>query len=384
MTTAKTQWAYVLFAYASLLSLGFMDNLRGPYFPQILTDLQLGDIKGAYFFAVPSLVAFLVSFMTKSWAERFGSLWCIRIGLLLMGLGYIFIGKSEGFGWLLISTTFFGFGFGLISVAQNLSIQENSSETIRRRLFSGLHGMYGFSSLMAPVVASALFSFGVIWRHAFLWMALVPWIVFLATLSRPSVPLKIKESSEKIRISLIEHRHMLVVGFIISFYLMSEVSISSRMVLFLQREYAMAPELGSLYLAGFFLLLTSCRLALAFLSLHKWSSIKIIHISLLSSIVFSLLGLFYKPWLLCLSGLTMGPVFPVALDYISQKFGTKSSMAISYCVGLCSLMVVAMHYVVGSLTEAFGIRWALLVGPVGLAIVSLGLFLQEREGSNGQ
>jgi hypothetical protein len=43
------------------MTLGLIDNARGPFFPEILKDLELNGTYGSTFFATTSLLAFVGS-----------------------------------------------------------------------------------------------------------------------------------------------------------------------------------------------------------------------------------------------------------------------------------------------------------------------------------
>lgn len=371
-------WSYILVSYASLMALGWLDNVRGPYFPAIIDDLSVSDVESSYFFALPSFMAFAGSAFCNRLIPRIGALACLRLGLMLMGIAFVLFGVAQSFSMVLFDTVLFGLGFGTVAVAQNVAIQEGSAPEWRRRLFSGLHSMYGFASLVAPLMASFFSWLEWSWRLSFMVASVVPLTVAVVSFWVKS-PVTSKREAEDEAVKGLKPApflHGLYVALFVSAYMIGEVAISSRFVLYVRRTLDVSEGWAPLYLAGFFGLLFAGRITLFFLKMERLRSEAVMSVSLLSSIVFYVLGLWLSPWWLCLCGLTMAPFFPMAMDYISSLFGRASAQVISYTMAIGSLMVVFMHYSVGWLTELWGIQVALHLGPVTLSLVFLAFQLE--------
>ncbi len=137
-----TNLTLVALAYMSLFTMGFLDNLRAPYFSSVMGDLSLNDVDGAFFYIIPSSFAFMGSLLSPLWTKR----WSIRYSLLVVTLFLCF-----GFGLLPLASSFwsmiglcaiYGLALGFSNVAQNVAVHEGASFHKRRQLFSGLHSMY--------------------------------------------------------------------------------------------------------------------------------------------------------------------------------------------------------------------------------------------------
>ena len=61
MKTVSWSWPNILVAYFGLFCFSLLDNIRGPYFPEILNHLKLTDTQGSFFFVVPSLLSLVGS-----------------------------------------------------------------------------------------------------------------------------------------------------------------------------------------------------------------------------------------------------------------------------------------------------------------------------------
>ena len=174
----KNDWVVLL----KLLFLGWLDNSRSPFFPDIIQSLQLTAIQGSLFFAVTSLVSFGTGFFNDRLLKRVTSLQMLQVSSVVMGLGFFLIAQSSGVLTLLLAAALFGLGYGSLTFVQNVIVQEWAPAAMRRRIFIGLHSMYGLAALLAPLSGSAFITFGWSWRKAFMLLGLLP--VLLGYLSQ--------------------------------------------------------------------------------------------------------------------------------------------------------------------------------------------------------
>lgn len=70
----------------------------------------------------------------------------------------------------------------------------------------------------------------------------------------------------------------------------------------------------------------------------------------------------------------MAPFYALAMLAAGQLFRSSISQAISWAVALSSLFVVLMHLTVGFLTDLFGLKIALLLGPA-FCLLALGMLI---------
>lgn len=371
-------WTYILLSYISLFSIGLIDNSRGPFFPSILKDLGVNDIEGAFFFVVPSLMAYFGSYFTPRLALRFGSTNTLKMAMGCQLLAVIGFSQSYSLWTLLFFGIFFGLAIGIVAVSQHLCIQEGAPETKWRRLFSGLHSMYAIAALIAPLMVSFFLSNAVSWRTGFLILGAVPLGVLLVgtffVKTKENIKTYVSKENSKEGFSW----EYLYLGAMVSTYIMAELSVSTRMVLYLERVVSMPASEASRWLAGFFLLLLAGRLLFTFFSFEKLTNRMILQVSLLSSFVFYLLGLYVHHVGLVLCGLTMAPSFAIFMNYLAEVYPDKSAQVISKSMAYSAFFIVSMHYSVGALTEYIGIEKALLVGPLCLMLSFVLLLKQKR------
>ncbi len=406
----RPHWPSILLAYLSLMSLGFLDNTRGPFFPDLILALELSDFNSSLFFVATSVAAVISGFWGAPVLRAWGSLMTLRAGLAAMGLAFVGMSQMTSFMGLLAFAALFGLGFGWVSVAQNVVIWESSPDHRRRQLMSGLHSMYAFAALVAPAMASVLAWMQWTWREGFLVAGLWPLLVLIGsirlrplTAARTSSPTPAPTSTSSSTSSSASTTasttaststraaqnptptpqrvtwQALYVSVVISFYMFAEISLGTRLVQYLRRELDYSEVVAPLYLALFFLGLWLGRLSFMLLNTGRWSNQRVMLASAVTSMLAYVLGLiFQQPWLLVSCGLLLGPFYPVALNYVTERFPNSTSQALAFCAGSGSLLVVILHFSLGILTEHFGLHLALFVGPLGLLVPTVFLLMARN------
>lgn len=380
--------ALIALAYISLLSLGLIDNIRGPFYPEVLADLGLSGTKGSAFFAVTSLVATAGSFLSQPLLARVSAPRVLLLASVIFGVGFACVSRADSFWTLVLSCALFGAGFGVMNVTQNVLICEHAPVAWRRRLLNGLHAMYGLSALVAPLAASATRAAGGTWRDGFLLAAVLPLLVsgwgFIQFRGQSEV--RAEAAQPHARWTFTERRARWGFTLLMALYLWGELSISTRMVLWLRAERGYAPDAADLLLALFFATLLGGRVLFGVLHLRAWSSRAILIASALVSAVVYACALLIEPMLLMLCGLTLAPFYPVAMDLISERFGPRSAPALARIIGGGNLSLVGMHVALGWLGDWRGITFALGSGSLALLFIALGLaftHLRERRPLTG-
>ena len=367
MSQQRIHWPYIIAAYLALFSFGFLDNVRGPFFPNILKDMNLTDGQGSWFFAIASFIAFFGSYLAPWVLRLVGSLSGLRLGLLAIIVGFFSMSFAGGLTGLLVASACFGMGLGLLQVFQHTCIQDGANRFMQRRLFNGLHSMYALSALFAPVVTAGLFAVNWTWRESFQLFCVLPLLALIYSFFVRTVRSE-HTNNHHVKASRSELIHIIYVATIVALYVTAELSISTRLVLYVQRVLTVSDTFSTMYLTLFFLLLFAGRLTFVFFDFKNWRNQKIIVMALGLSLVFYVAVLTINPWFLSVCGFTMAPVFAVSMDWIGDLFGEKASLGISLALAIGSLFIVSMHNLVGYLSDVYGIRLALAVGPCFLLV----------------
>lgn len=370
-------WA-LTFACLSMFVLGISDNIRGPLFPELLSAFSLNNSIGSYSFALASFAA-LCGNASAAYILRWIHIdKLLAWAVVLMMVGVFAMGSSPEFSWFLLGCFLFGFGMGSTGVAQNLLIAENVKPPMQTKALSTLHGLYGLSSLLAPLLASrapgwmsrSQLSNQPGWQSAFFvcgFLALT--VLVLILVIRPDgVFVHHDGQSEAAKLPRSYKTMLWFAGFFAT-YVASEILVSSRLALYMRSYFGLSFEQSSNYVTYFFICLLAGRLLFALKS-FKFELRHQLNASLAVSIFFLTLGIWLHPVFLVLTGLSMAPFYPLAIVYIAEKAGIQKRRFITFAMGIQSVCVILMHIGVGYMTDLLGLSFAFGAGIV-LLIVAL-------------
>jgi len=370
-------WGYIVLAYLSLFALGLGDNSRGPLFPEILKSFAVSDTQGAIFYALSSFLGFIGSYSIRFYLPKLKRIPTLQVALFLMSLGLVGMGLAHEFFWLLVASAIFGFSLGVVGVVQNILVTVGSTPEKRQRMLSGLHSFYGISSLLAPLVVASVTALTGSWRGVFVVVALVPFTLMIGASFINKFNIQEVSSLPQNQSTRRGSWAQIYLGFALGLYVVAEIMISSRLALYVRREYQMDLTESSYYLTGFFMCLLAGRILFAVVH-FRWSLRRQLSLSLITSAICITLGLMLSPVFIALCGFSMAPFYPLAVAYIYQHFSDGIDAAISSCMAIQSFLTVLMHAGVGYLTDLYGITKALWVGPLALILAFLILNSFER------
>lgn len=378
----QAHWA-LLFAFISLFILGLSDNIRGPLFPEILNQFQLSNTQGSWTFATASGAAFFASLLAAAYLKKFSISSLLQLAVLLLGLGLGIMGFAQTYTNLLIGSLSVGLGFGFMGVSQNLLVSENVPENIRARALSGLHSMYGLASFFAPLMAAKATEIFGTWRGAFVIAACVSILFFIVQLMiQPDPGFHIHGPIDSDDINLKKEKaskwSLFVVGGVLSFYVVAEILISTRLALYMRTYFNMNLNESAWYVTLFFLFLLIGRFLFAVIKLPLTLKAQL-NSSLIISIALLVIGLKFHPFFLALVGLGMAPYYPLCVSYITGISKKLSRTFIAFSMSFQSLTVVSMHLGVGYLTDQLGLAFAFGVGILALVLSLLCLNLHPKK-----
>lgn len=375
---------YLWLAFAVLFTLGLADNTRGPVFPDLLRDFALDNTQGSFFFFLASTASLVNNLGSAWWLPRLGPYRGVQVYLGLMLVGLLFIGLGPTFPLVLVGAALFGLSLGGLGILVNIVVGRSAAPERRRQAFSALHCTYGAASLFAPLLVSWVARLGASWNWAFPLLALMPLSLLLLSLRRDGRELTAATGEPPAVVPAYEAlsggrgiwRRTFWVAMLTAGYVASELLISTRFVLLARREFAADLSTANRGLAWFFALLFLGRLYFAIARPAMRLQMVLVVSAALSLICF-VLGLFFGPLWIVLAGAAMAPFFPSVIALIHDEFGEARDFALSWTLTSVSLGLMAMHPLVGALTDRFGLLNAMWVGPACLA-VSLSFLALKR------
>ncbi|MGE4132716.1 MAG: sugar MFS transporter [Bdellovibrionales bacterium] len=361
----------VLVSYASLFFLGLIDNIRGPFYPEILESFQLTSTRGSWFFAITSLFGFLGSWLSHRLVHRYSSLALLQVSSVIFALGFLAISQSSTAPMLWASCAIFGLAFGCLNLAQNSLVGEAAPLAHRRRVFAGLHSMYSLAAMAAPLVASGFRQLGWTWPSVFLTLAGLPVVgVVVVALKRISSRSANQDREPPRSLRPEEKRLLPLYALMMAGYLWGEISVTTRMVYWLRTDHGFTPDAANFCMAGFCTLFLAGRVLFSLVSFHKWDNWRILLVCAAGSSLFMLGGLAIHPFVMMLAGLTLAPFFPVAMEQANVRFGAGAAQAMGSIIGFGSLSIVLMHLSVGFISDRASISTALYLCAGILMLVS--------------
>ena len=353
--------SFILLAYFALFTLGLIDNSRGPVYPEVLNQFQILKSQGSIIFSLSSLVAFIMAIISKFWLRKWGAVTSTKISILLHFIATILMGlagrTSEGFPLFVIASLIFGVGVGVQSISLNMIIANAVSVDKRQKYFAGLHSMYGFASFIAPALLSSVYHFDFSWQNYFMFLSIIPLVLFFASIQIKTGDKKITSESS----SQVDKKLAAKLGILFSFYVSTEVMISSRLVVYLNEVWKYELDKASSMLSIFFLLLLSGRILFIFVP-NKIDSKLLLKSSAFISIIFLLIGMNYNPLFLALAGGSMSFFFPCAMSWISIRYHEQAESLISIVMTFVGGMIVSMHGIFGVISDTYGLSAAFSMG----------------------
>lgn len=375
-------WGFIIISYISLLAFGLADNIRGPLFLEVLKTYQLSDFAGSFVFAASSFMALVASLSSPFCSRYFHQYRMLQLGLLFMSIGFCGMGLAQTYPQMLIFVCFFGLSVGTLGISQNYLVSVGSTAKYRSRILSGLHAMYGLASLTAPIVASVFSQKNWTWKEIFIFVGIIPIVLLFGSFFKKSPPPEIIKYRDDDKARNINRRKLFMLSLAFSLYVVAEILVSSRLALYLRRDYSYDLDQSSQALFVFFVFLLLGRLLSSFIHWGQFLRRTLLGSLALTGIVIAL-GLIIHPWFIILAGFTMAPFYPLAISFISEVFPNHVQMSIGWAMSIQSLCVVSMHVGVGKFTDLFGLSLAMWLGPVACLIafllIQLGVRLEETK-----
>lgn len=395
--TSSIIWGPVLLAFLSLVTLGWLDNARGPLYPQIIEGLSLTHVQGGLFFALASLVSVLANFLVPHLLRIMSSVNVLLLGLSFM-VSFVFLFSVVGhYSTLLLAAILFGMAMGTVMVTINIVIEEFVPPQQQRSFLSFMHSLYGLSAFLSPVLIGVILSWPIKWSHAFLPVLFVslPLMGFGALQSLKIRHRKISPASVntatpqdsvqlekaagvvevvKTKLNIPERRSLIVFwSVLLALYVSSELYFSTRITILFQEGLGYDLSAARKFLSFFFLGLFLGRVLNSVLPVRIQGR-QIIFASLLCSFLWSCLCLMFFPAWIWWIGFLMAPVYPVAVSEIAQQSKGEFKKISAICIATSSFFVVIMHMLAGATADILGLQSSMYIPVVFLFLALVLVF----------
>lgn len=370
----------IIFAFGALMSMGWLDNARGPIYPLILSDLDLSHSQGSLFFAMASFTAIIANIMVPLQISYWGSKRILLVGVIVLSLFPLIILWSQTYSLLLLSAVIFGWSMGTIGVTQNIVVEESVPANKKRSYLSLLHSVYGLSALLAPILIGQILSYGFTWSESliFILIFILP-VLFFGLLSLKTKFIDISTLNQKpLEKHRLDFKLLMFWGGILALYVSCELFFTTRLVVIFNQIFNKTFQQANFQLTLFFAGLFLGRILASFLP-ERFSNRRVIELSLFLTFVFILLGVFVSPSLIFIIGFTLAPIFPLCMDEISNQTGARFKQYSSVIIAISSLGVVGMHLLTGLVADYFGLIWSMSLPLIFVFLALLSsLFLSQK------
>ncbi|MFD0697309.1 MFS transporter [Paenibacillus sp. GCM10027628] len=359
MTTGKNYYLLLLVVFVGFLIFGFSENIKGPAIPRIQTDFSLDEWQIGALLSLNSLGYLLACSFTGLMARKYGLKLTSLVAFGSMVVSGVLIALSRHFIPFASSYFFMYIGNGMLEIA--LAVLGARIFVKNTGMMMNLaHFFYGLSSIVAPVLASGLMGVTILgtelgWRGMYLLMlslAILPMIPALVTRFPGNAV------AEEHQITLKAYARDPVAWFmvvILSFGVVSELSIGSWLVNFLEKAYQWEMTSASGMLSAFFLCFTLARLVLGPFTDKIGFVMSLIILSAFSGIC-SLAAIAAGPsgsFLFALAGVGIAPIYPTVMAFLAKRYPNGSDTAITFTVTMMGIASVIGNFLVGAITDGF-------------------------------
>ncbi len=373
----------IILSYLSLFIYGLTDNVRGPFLLEIQHYFKISATESSLIFALSSMAGFFMTFFSLKALKAFPPKFLLQISCILLSFSMTILLASKTFPYFLVGMFIMGFCLAFIGLIPNVFLSTHITEQYRSRVLSGLHSMYGLSSFLAPIFVTVMIGLKPgqsLWpMENFQWvyglLSMIP-ILFLFIFKVPKFKKSLdfdhnQSPSNKLQLqsTVIEGNKISYywMAFSLSFMVITEVLISSRLPSYMTLVFHLSFEKSNLYLSFFFVSLLFGRIFFTFF--HTSLKTSTILFSLFGAIIAGLiLGLFVHPMALPIVGFFIGPIYPFYFHYLSLHFPKSMDYAMATILKVSSLLLASMHIFVGAITDVLGIRMSFFTTLIFTAV----------------
>jgi len=355
-------WLLTAGGFFAFFIFGFVDNLKGPTFPNLLDELQFnyaqggGILLGAY---LGFVVATLLAGPLSDWAGNRTIL--IIAGLLITG-GILGFSHANTYPLLFASMLLMGMGTGSIEVGGNGLIVGLHPQA-QGRYLNLLATFHGFGSLLVPLYAVWLLDAGISWRQVFQYSIPLVLVLVLLLLLTPAPRTAKMASSSGFDWATLRRTGFstTMIGFYvaIALYVATEIGIAAWIVEYLIQTKGIAQATAALYLSAFFGMIMIGRIVGSVL-VDRIGYLRAIILAMIGAFVAILIAIVAPPALafcLPLSGLFLSIIFPTMTAAVSRLHPHNTGTILGLLFTAAGLGGSLGPWSIGLASNAWGIGW---------------------------
>ncbi|MDO3410337.1 MFS transporter [Saccharibacillus sp. CPCC 101409] len=357
--------------FIGFIVFGFSENIKGPAIPRIQLDFNLDEGQLGTLLSLNALGYLLACSFTAILVRKWGIKAVSVIAFGSMVLSGALIALSQSYGPFSASYFLMYIGNGMLEIALAIlgaRIFVKNTGT----MMNLSHFFYGFSSTIAPLLATGLMSVTVFgwtldWRGMYLVMLSLCLVPILTAL-RSTFPGDDVAHEDRMSLGrLMRDPALWLMVLILSFGVVSELAVGGWLVNFLEKAYGWSTVSASGMLSIFFLCFALARLVLGPITDRIGFTLSLIVFAAFSALCTfaAILGGERWAFLFAAAGIGIAMIYPTVMAFIARRYPRGSDTAITFTVTLMGLGSVIGNYMIGAVIE--GVKSAFGAGsPAGL------------------
>ncbi|THF76442.1 MFS transporter [Cohnella fermenti] len=343
--------------FIGFIIFGFSENIKGPAIPRIQFDFRLDESQLGTLLSLNAL-GYLIACSFTGFLTR---IWGIKLVTVLafgaMALSGILIYVSHEYALFSASYFFMYIGNGMLEIGLAIlgaRIFVRNTGT----MMNLSHGFYGLSSTVAPLLATGLmkatvFGHELDWRGMYLVMLLLSVVpIVFALLSR--FPGDEGAHDERVPLrSLVRDPVLWLTVLILTFGVVSELSVGGWLVNFLEKAYDWSTVSASGMLSAFFLCFALARLLLGPLTDRLGFTLSLIVFAGLSAVCtfVAIAGGERYAFFFAAAGVGIAMIYPTVMALIARRYPRGADTAITFTVTLMGIGSVIGNYAIGGIID---------------------------------
>jgi fucose permease len=370
--TARGRLA-VAICYAAMFMLGFTISLLGPSLPGIAGRTGVTLPQAGFLFTLFAGGSILATLLVARWNDHPIRRWTFLAGALLMAAGLWFTATSGTFVLVGAAIAVTGLAMSTEGTVPNAVFVDLYRDRAGRAL-NKLHVFVGVGSFVGPLLLALAYRSGADYTVAYTVAAgLMMIVALLWVASDPPVPVRALGDAPGLGHILI--LPLLLVFALAALYTGTEQVLAGWLFTYGTDALGLAAAQASLATSILWGAVLLGRL-MAVTALRRFSNVRWVRLSLITSIIGVLLILGGRTWEplfwagVGLVGLGFGPIFPTSLALASELAPDRAGAAGSFVVASGSVGAMILPLAAGLLIPSLGIA-----GSISLALVPLVLML---------
>ncbi|KAL4784717.1 major facilitator superfamily domain-containing protein [Aspergillus varians] len=354
---AREVYGKIVSTNFSILCAGFNDAALGPLIPYIQPWFDIGLLEISYIYLVGFVGGFTASFANIHICAYLGTGGTLVLGVIIQCIGYALMFWAPSFPFFLIAFVFTGFGLGIADAQAN-----SFTVTVRNshRWLGVLHAVYGFGTILAPLVANPIAAHAPRWQLYYLITLIlgVTNVLFNAWTFRHRLFMPNDASAKvtpgrELRETL-SHRSLWFLTMFFFLYAGAEITLG---VAVRNGDPENVGYIASIFWCGF----TLGRIALADVT-HRFGERRMVFIYIALAITFQLMfwlipNILVNAISICLLGFFIGPFYPVGLYVLTQVIPPELHLgAIGFTASFGSAGCAAFPFLTGAIASRAGVE----------------------------